>query len=145
MHQVDIDHTRGRATDIDLDVAVDGITEVLTVMLHRMHQRGHPTALDEPLSLVADDTGDSWVVSPRRPSSQVVPLQPLSATGDARLSLPPSVEHRRDVAEPTGNYVSAPAALLYRLLWQRPVDHQDLHMGGDQARVRAFLRSRLTP
>jgi hypothetical protein len=30
-------------------------------------------------------------------------------------------------------------------LWQRPVDHQELHLEGDQARVRAFLQSRLTP
>jgi uncharacterized protein (TIGR03083 family) len=145
IHQVDLDLTRDRVTEIDPDVSVDGIAEVLTEMLHRMHQRGHPTALDEPIALVAADTGDTWVVSPRSPSSQVVPLQPVSATDDAVLSLPPSVEHRRDGSVSTGNLVEAPSGVLYRLLWQRPVNHQELHLAGDQGRVRAFLRSRLTP
>jgi uncharacterized protein (TIGR03083 family) len=145
MHQADLDLVRERVTEIDPEVSVDGIGEVLTVMLHRMHQRGHPTALDEPIALVATDTGDIWVVSPRSPSSQVVPLQPVGATDDAVLFLPPSVEHLRDEPVPVGNVVEASAEMLYRLLWQRPVDHTELHLEGDQARVRAFLQSRLTP
>jgi uncharacterized protein (TIGR03083 family) len=154
MHQVDLDHTRGHTTEIDADVAVDGVTEVLTVMLQRMQQRGHPTALDEPLALVAGDTGDTWVVAPRNPSrqvaprsgsSRVVPLQPVASTDDSVLSLPPVVKHHHDGPVPVENFVESSAAVLYRLLWQRPVNHQELHLGGDQARVRAFLRSRLTP
>jgi hypothetical protein len=145
MHQVDLDHTRDRIPEIETDVAVDGITEVLTVMLHRMHTRGHPTSLDKPLAVVAEDTGDTWVVAPRSPSRQGVPLQPVAATDDAVRWLPPSVEHHQGGSVGVENYVEAPAAVLYRLLWQRPVNHQELQLGGDQARVRAFLRSRLTP
>ncbi len=79
IHQVDLDATRDRRTELDPEVCVDGISEVLTVMLQRMHQRGHPTDLDEPVALTAGDTGDTWVVWPRRPSDQVVPLQPVGS------------------------------------------------------------------
>ena len=112
-------------------MCVDGISEVLTVMLHRMHQRGHPTDLDEPVALTAGDTGDTWVVWPRRPSDQVVPLQPVGSSRGP-VSLPPAVEHRRDGPVPVPDQVEAPAAVLYRLLWQRPVDHTELLIAGDQ-------------
>ena len=64
IHQLDLDGSGGRVTEIAPEVALDGVDEVLTVMLHRMHQRGHPAALDRPLALTATDTGDTWVVTP---------------------------------------------------------------------------------
>jgi hypothetical protein len=35
--------------------------------------------------------------------------------------------------------------VLYRLLWRRRVPPDAVHLTGDQDRVQAFLRSRLTP
>jgi hypothetical protein len=55
------------------------------------------------------------------------------------------VTHRIGVAETARDQVVAPAVVLYRALWHRRVDEAALRVAGDDARVRAFLGSRLTP
>jgi uncharacterized protein (TIGR03083 family) len=127
IHQVDLDIASGRTTDISPRVAADGVDELLTVMLVRMHGRGHPAVLEAPLELSASDTGDSWLVMPDH-------------------HRPPRIERRHAPGVPTiVDRVEAPAAVLYRALWHRRVDQRDLHITGDQVRVHAFLQSRLTP
>ena len=128
-------------------MAADGVDEVLTVMLHRMHARGHPAALTAPICLTCEDTGHMWTVSPRPAESrpgQPVPTQARgSAAGasPARIEGPPLVVSRR---HPMADQVSGPAHVLYRALWKRgPVD--SLSLSGDLARIDAFLSSRLVP
>ena len=135
MHQVDLDLAAGRPLELSHEVAADGVGEVLDVLLARMHHRGHPADLMRPLAVTATDTGDTWVVSPQPLPTPTVPVP----------SLPPSVEHRRSPAPGVPDRVEAPADVLYRLLWHRPVDPDAVHLAGDEARVRAFLESRLTP
>jgi uncharacterized protein (TIGR03083 family) len=146
VHQLDLDGSSGRTTELAPEVCLDGVDEVLTVMLHRMHVRGHPVALDAPLAVTAIDSGDSWVLTPRpRSGPAPVPAQPAGATGHASLDLPPTVERRRSPVAAVPDRVEAPAEVLYRLLWHRPVGESDLRVSGDEGRVRAFLGSRLTP
>jgi uncharacterized protein (TIGR03083 family) len=146
VHQIDLDAAGGRGSEVASEVCLDGVDEVLTVMMHRMHQRGHPAVLDRPVALTATDTGDTWVVTPRpRPPAAAVPTQPAGATGHASLELPPAVEHRRSAVVAVPDRVEAPAALLYRMLWHRAADESELRVLGDERRVRAFLGSRLTP
>ncbi len=144
MHQIDLDTARGADSELDPRLCVDGIEEVLTVMLHRMHRRGHPTAIDAPLVLTATDTGDTWVVSPQAGSSgsSGVPTQPV---GDGRMTPPPYVEHRRDPPVAVADRLEAPADVLYRLLWHRPADLSGVRVSGDPERVDGFMNSRLTP
>jgi uncharacterized protein (TIGR03083 family) len=144
IHQVDLDQTRQQETDLDRDTCVDGVSEVLTVLVHRMHHRGHPTSLAEPLALTAVDTGDTWLLRPQ-PASSSSPRVPTQSSGGTSASPPPSVEHRTSPAPEVLDRVEARADVLYRLLWHRPVDEADLRVSGDEARVRAFLGSRLTP
>jgi len=125
IHHVDLDLACGRTPQVAAEVAVDGVGEVLGVLVHRMHARGHRAHLDEPLALRATDTGDTWVVLP-----------------DAEA---PRLEQRASSAEGARDRVEAPADVLYRMLWHRPVDSETVHIEGDDARVRAFLDSRLTP
>lgn len=143
IHQVDLDLTLGRSRPLKAEVCVDGIAEVLELMMTRMHRRGHPAELTEPLALVASDTGDSWVLTPGGrgdPVSNVVPLQ--AAGGDA--GVPAAVTRVHRVAD-TMDCVEASADVLYRLLWHRRVPPGAVHVTGDEQRVQAFLRSRLTP
>jgi uncharacterized protein (TIGR03083 family) len=147
IHQVDLDLTLGRATEISPAVARDGVDEVLRVFLHRMHTRGHEAALDGPVALTATDTGDTWVVAPQ-PRSSFTPLVPAQAVGtpaETVRTLVPSVEHRTSPGA-TVDRVEASADVLYRLLWKRlDLDEADVRVAGDEQRVRAFLGSRLVP
>jgi uncharacterized protein (TIGR03083 family) len=128
IHQVDLDRTLGRTTEIAPAVARDGVDEVLRVFLHRMHSRGHVADLTGPVALTAADTGDTWLVAPQVTS--------------------PSVEHGAVVGA-TVDHVEAPADVLYRLLWKRlSLDDEaaaDVRLLGDESRLRAFLGSRLVP
>jgi hypothetical protein len=125
MHHVDLDLACGRTPQLAADVAADGVGEVLGVLVHRMHARGHPARLDEPLVLRATDTGDTWVVLPDEGA--------------------PRLEQRASSAEGVRDRVEGPADVLYRMLWHRPVDTAAVRISGDETRVRAFLASRLTP
>ena len=143
IHQVDLDTVAGRETELAANVSADGVDEVLTVFLRRMHQRGYPARLIRPLAITATDTRDTWLVSPPpRHSGTGVPIQ---STGEAP---PPTITRARlggdeDEAE---DRVEAPAGVLHRLLWKRlPVDHPQVHVDGDLNRVAAFLGSRLVP
>jgi hypothetical protein len=143
IHQVDLDLASGRTTGLSPAVAADGLDEVLTVMMPLMVRRGHAVSLDAPLLLTASDTGDRWLVAPPTRSASVPEL-----TGDpAAEPRPPTVEHG---IEPTmsaraGDLLEAPADVLYRAVWHREADEGALQVGGDQAHVKAFLASRLTP
>jgi uncharacterized protein (TIGR03083 family) len=143
IHQVDLDVACGRTVDIAPDVAADGVDEVLTVMVPRMHRRGHPVLLQAPLQLNASDTGDTWVVAP-----DAGPSEPGSAqAGDSAPSPPPAVQHFRGghAADVAAERVEAPAGVLYQALWHRRVDERALQVRGSSARVHAFLSSRLVP
>jgi uncharacterized protein (TIGR03083 family) len=131
IHLVDLEEAADAATDVSAEVAADGVDEVLTVMMLRMHRRGRHAALSAPVQVLSLDTGHRWVV---RPSRQEDPDLP-----------PPTVE--RGVGGGVGggvaDRVEATADVLYRTLWHRQTGA--VTIGGDQARVRAFLGSRLTP
>jgi uncharacterized protein (TIGR03083 family) len=127
IHQVDLDHAQRRSSERFPDLCADGVDEVLTVFLHRMHTRGHAAWLDEPLALTAADTGSTWVVAP----------QPDG---------PPSVRPACPVPVDVHDRVEADADVLYLALWKRrPVEDPALRISGDRARVLAFLASRLVP
>jgi uncharacterized protein (TIGR03083 family) len=127
MHLVDLDLACGRVPSVDAAVAADGVSEVLEVWLHRMHARGHPAALEQPLALRALDTGQVWTL---HPTGGVPHVQRGPATGRS---------------EDVPDRVEAPAELLYRLLWRRATpDDGGVRVRGDDNRVRAFLGSRLT-
>ncbi|MGA9749574.1 MAG: maleylpyruvate isomerase family mycothiol-dependent enzyme [Nocardioides sp.] len=124
VHAYDVEAAGGAPQVPASDVATDGVDEVLTVMLARMHARGHPVDLVAPLSVVCSDTGRAWALTPRR-----------GADG------PPYVADRR---QPASDELSGPAAALYLALWKRaPADL--LTRTGDRARIEAFLASRLVP
>jgi uncharacterized protein (TIGR03083 family) len=147
IHTVDLFDAAGRELDIDTDVAVDGIDEVLTVFLHRMHHRGYPAELTAPLCVVATDTDRAWTVTPRAVVTDPaagVPAQPRGSSAEAAPALiegPPLVVDRR---HPQADQVAAPAAVLYCVLWNRR-HADDLKLTGDTARIEAFLASRLVP
>ena len=147
VHTLDLDGAADRTTEVAAAVATDGVDEVLTVFLHRMHQRGHPATLLAPLCLVCEDTDRAWTVTPRPVRSDPtasVPVQPRGSSAEAAPDLvggPPLVVDRR---HPGADQVSAPAGVLYRALWRRaPVE--SLTRSGDQGRIDAFLGSRLVP
>lgn len=127
MHHVDLDLACGRTPRLASDVAADGVGEVLGVLVRRMHARGYRTDLAEPLALRATDTGDTWVMLPQ--------------------AGPPLLEQAAGASVAAGvrDRVEAPAEVLYRLLWRRPVDAGSLRVSGDRARVQAFLSSRMAP
>lgn len=147
IHTLDLDGASGRTTQVAPELAADGVDEVLTVFLHRMHAKGHPARLTAPLCLACEDTGQAWTVTPRTARTvpgQPVPAQPRGPVGEAPPALaegPPLVVGRR---HPGVDQVSAPASLLYRALWNRaPLD--ELTRTGDRARIDAFLTSPLVP
>ncbi len=141
----------GPPAELDPEVCADGIDEVLQVLLRRMHHRGHPARLTAPLCVVAGDVGRAWTLTPRVPAANGsgVPVQPRGSATEsapALLTGPPLVVERR---HPTADRLQAPASVLYRLLWHRSSLADALADGarvvGDEARVSAFLDSRLTP
>lgn len=147
IHLLDLEQAADRApTPTSAAVAADGVDEVLTVFVPRMHRRGHPARLERPLGLTAVDTGEAWTVEP--PSSSEAPLVPAQPAGASRSgSVPPPVVRRLPDGLPhTAEVLAAPAEALHRLLWKRvgPAD-ADVRIEGDVARVEAFLGSRLVP
>jgi uncharacterized protein (TIGR03083 family) len=147
IHTVDLLEASGRELEIDPEVATDGIDEVLTVFLHRMHHRGFPAALTAPLCFLTTDTERAWTVTPRAvitDPSAAVPAQPRGSSNEAAPALiegPPRVVDRR---HPQADQVAAPADALYCVLWNRR-HADDLMLTGDTARIEAFLASRLVP
>jgi len=147
VHTFDLFACTGRTAEVEAALAADGVDEVLTVFLRRMHDRGHPAALSAPLCLVATDVDRAWTVSPRAvvPDPLAgVPAQPRgssSETAPAIVEGPPRVVDRR---HPGADQVAAPAETLYRVLWGRS-PRDGLTLTGDEARINAFLDSRLVP
>jgi len=147
VHTVDLFACTGREPEVGPALAADGVDEVLTVFLRRMHDRGHPAVLTAPLCLLATDVDRAWTVSPRAvvPDPRAgVPAQPRGSsteTAPAIVEGPPRVVERR---HPGADQVAAPADVLYRVLWGRG-DRSGLAVTGDEGRVEAFLDSRLVP
>lgn len=152
IHGVDLDQASGRTTEVDPDIATDGIDEVLRVFLHRMHRRGYPAQLTAPLCLQTTDTHRAWTLTPRTASpTTAVPAQARGSSVDSSDagSSPPAPEGPPlvlDRGHPTADRLQAPAEVLYRLLWRRlRLDDGRVNLEGDAARVHAFLASRLVP
>ena len=144
IHSVDLAQAVGATPQIAPEIATDGIEEVLTVMVPRMHHRGHPAALTAPLTLQCEDTGRVWTLTPRPVRDGAVPAQTRAPEDETRApasSGPPLVVDRR---HPQAEQVSAPAAVLFQALWHR-APYDVLHTSGDQSRIRSFLTSRLVP
>lgn len=147
IHTVDLLGCTGGTAQIAPEVAVDGVDEVLTVFLARMHDRGHPAQLSAPVCLVTRDVRRSWTVSPRAVVADPragVPAQPRGSTSESAPAVvdgPPRVVRRR---LPGADQVAAPAETLYRALWGRG-SRDELTLTGDEARLHAFLDSRLVP
>lgn len=124
VHLVDLDQSAGRTTLLPPSLCADGVAEVLTVFMPRMHTGGYPAELPGPLSLVCTDTGHEWTLHPRADGPPTVVLR--TASSPDRLE--------------------APAEVLLLLLWGRVrPDHPEVSVRGDAGLVRAFLGSRLTP
>lgn len=150
VHALDLAASGGTpdlAVEVTPELAADGVDEVLTVFLPRMHDRGHPARLTAPLCLVATDADRAWTLSPRPVRSDpdaAVPAQPRGSSTEAAPALiegPPLVVDRR---HPRSDQVAGPADALYRALWKRgPRD--GLTITGDVDRVTAFLDSPLVP
>jgi uncharacterized protein (TIGR03083 family) len=120
-------------------LAADGVDEALTVFLHRMHQRGHPADLTAPVMVRAADADRCWVVEPA-PRSSIPSQASGSRFGDR--SAPRVTEGSR----PDVDVVEGPAVAMLKLLWKRTdLAHAPVTLSGDQARLRRFLGSRLTP
>ncbi|MFT4010896.1 MAG: maleylpyruvate isomerase family mycothiol-dependent enzyme [Nocardioidaceae bacterium] len=124
VHALDL-YQAARLPDVELsaDLAADGVDEVLTVFLRRMHSRGFPAQLTAPVVVEARDVGRSWTV---RPDASGPPLvTPGSVAG--------------------ADVLRGPAADLYPLLWKRVrLDQTGVELVGDRGRLAAFLGSRLT-
>lgn len=143
VHSVDLAQAVGATPHIAPEIASDGVDEVLTVMLHRMHHRGYPAALTAPLTLQCEDTGRVWTLTPRPlRDGTAVPAQQRGSEDEPRPPAgPPLVVDRR---HPQADQVSAPAAVLYQALWHR-TPYDALELSGDESRIHAFLGSRLVP
>lgn len=147
IHTVDLLGCTGGTADIDPEVAADGVDEVLTVFLRRMHERGYPAELSAPVCLVTRDVRKAWTVSPRVAVADPragVPAQPRGSTTESAPAVvvgPPRVVRRR---LPGADQVAGPAEALYRVLWGRG-SRDELTLTGDVARIHAFLDSRLVP
>lgn len=147
IHTVDLLGCTGGTAEIDPELAADGIDEVLTVFLRRMHDRGYPADLTAPVCLVTRDVRRAWTVSPRVAVADPragVPAQPRGSTSESAPAVvdgPPRVVRRR---LPGADQVAGPAETLYRVLWGRG-SRDELSLTGDEARINAFLDSRLVP
>lgn len=128
VHTLDLARVLGTDRPVAPQIAADGVDEVLTVMLHRMHVRGHRARLDAPLTVHAVDVDQVWTL---QPGTGDVPTQ------DAEPRVVRGERDGLDVVEGTADQ-------LYRALWKRaPLD--DLRLRGSEERARGFLESRLTP
>ena len=143
VHGVDLALAGDHEPRVPLPLAVDGVAEVLEVFLWRMHQRGHPAVLHQPVELRALDAEVSWVVEPapvgipaQGPPGVREPGRPTPRPGPL-VSVGP-----RDGLD----RVEAPAATLLTLLWKRSLPTAPgVRLVGDEDRILKFLSSRLTP
>lgn len=148
MHGVDLG-----LEEIPPMVAADGVAEVLTVFVPRMHLRGYRADLTASLSLVASDLVDrAWTLVPRKQAftdarpkglDALVPEQARSPVARPDPNGPPFLVER---VHPRADKVEAPAAVLVQALWKRlPADDPRLRVTGDRGRVDAFFASRIVP
>lgn len=103
VHLVDLSVAARQQVQLPAALAVDGVDEVLTVMVPRMHRQGRFAALSATVRLTASDTGDVWLVSPARPHLPVVPTQPLGPAPSPGAGEPvPVVRRLRRGSSTTG-------------------------------------------
>lgn len=127
MHLFDASRAAGAAIPIAPLVAADGIDEVMTALLPKVHRWHTSPPLSAPLLVRTVDTAHAWLVRP--------------AEGDG----PPvtSAAEAEDSAEVT---VEAYAEDLLLLLWKRrPIAEAGLKITGDPAVATEFLTAGMTP
>lgn len=143
MHGVDLASAAGVPARLPAVLAADGVDEVFSVFLHRMHTRGHPADLSAPLVVRATDAGDAWTLTP-------VPGDEPRVVRAARPDGAGSGEAPGEASEASrGDLVEAPAGVLLKLLWKRarlddPDVRAQLRVVGDDERVSTFFAGRLT-
>ncbi len=118
VHSWDAQLACGRRAELPLDLAVDGVDEVVGTFVPRQVRLGRMTLPGASVALEATDGGPgaAWRLGPPGDPS------PPEAT------------------------VSAPAAVLLLVLWKRlPVEHPQVAVAGDVAAARAVLSAPLTP
>ncbi|MDQ4055480.1 MAG: maleylpyruvate isomerase family mycothiol-dependent enzyme [Actinomycetota bacterium] len=121
MHLVDLDQAHGRPTDLEADDCADGVTETCEIFLPRLHARGYPADLAEPVSFVATDTRHRWTLTPCE-------------------GLPPALTLASGVL--ANDRLQGTAEQLWLLLWKRADD--GVERIGDAERLSRLLASRLT-
>ncbi|WP_153502876.1 maleylpyruvate isomerase family mycothiol-dependent enzyme [Cumulibacter manganitolerans] len=127
MHRVDVELAGGNAVAYDVELAADGVSEVLDVMVPRRHA-DQPAAVGAPIRLVAADTGDWWLLLPSERTGVV----------DYRHGTGGSAPQEAAVT------ATASASDLVTGLWRRtPSDRWQID--GDRAVLDALLASGLTP
>lgn len=110
VHDLDLAAAAGRDRRLSVEVAVDGIDEVLTGIARPGHR---PTAPAPFATLIApDDAGERWLVQ-------------TGTEGDYRVVRDEGAADLR---------LSGPAELLYRLLWNRS-DASEVRIEGDAGLV----------
>jgi uncharacterized protein (TIGR03083 family) len=127
MHRIDIELADGRDAAYDPELAADGVSEVLDVMIPRRHA-DEPAAIGAAIRLVASDTGDCWLLRPSERSG-VVDYQHGAAgsvPGDAAVA------------------ATATVSDLVTGLWGRTPSTRWV-IEGDRAVLDALLTSGLTP
>lgn len=140
LHGLDLAEAVGLPERLPVDLADDGVDETLTVFLHRMHTRGYPAELAAPVSLRATDSGRAWIVEPAPRAGF-----PTQASGEGRR-IDRSAPRVGRGLRPGADAVEAPSSVLLKMLWRRvPVDDPRIRLHGNEARLRRFLDSRLTP
>ena len=101
IHLFDAWSAVGSASDLDAQLAADGIDEVLIVFLPRQVALGRTPAVEQPVALHAIDTGGTWVVGDGAPVATVrgpayalllllwkrTSLDELQVEGDPRATL----------------------------------------------------------
>lgn len=126
IHLVDADLSLGRETDIEAELAADGVDEVLTTFLHRLAGRGRQPVVDGPIVVRCTDVDRQWGLRPA-PDSGVGPMVSRPAPADEVIA---------------AAVVSASAVDLYLGLWRRR-PRAALDVRGEVAH--RFLGGPLTP
>ncbi len=134
VHRMDAELAVGGASAYDPDLAVDGVGELLDVMVPRVSQRSGPPDLAAPVLLTCTDRPARWLL---RPDSQ-------SVAGGVPVADGPAVTDSD--ASSAAATLQGPAAGLLLMLWKRPLPPGvEVTVSGDATVVRRLLASRLTP
>ncbi|WP_020577193.1 maleylpyruvate isomerase family mycothiol-dependent enzyme [Actinopolymorpha alba] len=156
VHRVDAELALGLDAAYDADLAVDGINEVLDVMLPRATQRFGAPDLAAPVLLACADRAERWLLRP--------PAADAGTTSGDAASVPPTADGPlipESTAAQAAATIRGTAAGLLLTLWKRQVPELDaapnyggdhpqragaaLTVEGDAEVVARLLGSKLTP